>query len=67
MTRAEGIFPCPESATTLVGLDVALKRGIVDRGETIVLMITGSGLRSIPVMPVLDAQRLPAGEMVPNS
>ncbi len=67
MTRAEGIFPCPESATTLVGLDEALKRGVVDRGDTIVLMITGSGLRSIPVMPALDAPRLRAGEMVPES
>ncbi len=52
LTRHEGMFPCPESATVVAGLEQALARGEVDRGERIVLMITGSGLKSVPVFPV---------------
>jgi len=51
ITRAEGILACPESATTLVGLKVVLDSGIVPRDARIVVMITGSGLKSIPILP----------------
>ncbi|MBI3936306.1 MAG: threonine synthase [Betaproteobacteria bacterium] len=51
MARAEGIFACPESATTLVGLRKALARGIIRAQERVVLMSTGSGLKSIPSLP----------------
>jgi threonine synthase len=48
LARAEGIFACPEAATVLAGLRIALARGEVKAMERIVLMNTGSGLKSIP-------------------
>lgn len=50
MAREEGIFACPESATTLVGLRKALARGWVNPAEAVVLVSTGSGLKSIPTL-----------------
>ncbi|MGQ0749105.1 MAG: threonine synthase [Betaproteobacteria bacterium] len=54
MAQAEGIFACPESATTLAGLRKALARGWIQSGENVVLVSTGSGLKSVPT---LDAPR----------
>lgn len=51
IVRTEGIFPCPESATTLVALKKALADGIVDSDAAVVLLSTGSGLKSIDVFP----------------
>ena len=51
LARLEGIFACPESATVVAGLEQALAEGIVARHERVVLMVTGSGLKSIPVLP----------------
>jgi threonine synthase len=51
MTSREGIFPCPESATVVVALRDALAKGLVKPKDRIVLMITGSGLKSVPVLP----------------
>ncbi len=50
-TRLEGVFPCPEAATTLAGLRKALTSAAVGRKERIVVMSTGSGLKSIPTLP----------------
>ena len=52
LAREEGIFACPESATTLVGLRKALARGWIAPHEHVVLVITGSGLKSIPTLRV---------------
>lgn len=56
LAREEGIFACPESATTLVGLRKAVERGWVKASERIVLVSTGSGLKSVPT---LAAPRFP--------
>lgn len=48
VTREEGIFPCPEAATVLAGLVTGLAEGYIERHDRIVLMNTGSGLKSIP-------------------
>lgn len=48
MTAAEGVFPCPESATTLAGLRTAQARGWISANDEVVLICTGSGLKSIP-------------------
>jgi threonine synthase len=48
----EGIFPCPESAKTLVALKKALADGILEEDATVVLLSTGSGLKSIDVFPM---------------
>ncbi|MDD9875984.1 MAG: threonine synthase [Magnetovibrio sp.] len=50
MTRLEGIFPCPESATTLAGLRRAVAAGRVEKDDRTVLVVTGNGLKSIPVL-----------------
>ncbi len=50
LAREEGIFSCPESATTLAGLTQALARGLVQDDEQVVLVNTGSGLKSIPTL-----------------
>jgi threonine synthase len=52
----EGIFACPEAATTLVGLRKAIARGWIQTTEEVVLVSTGSGLKSIPT---LEAPRFP--------
>lgn len=51
MTAAEGVFPCPESATTLAGLRKAQARGWIGANDEVVLICTGSGLKSIPSLP----------------
>ena len=49
--RLEGLLPCPEAGTTVAGLAKALEHGLVDRDANIVLMLTGSGLKSTSVLP----------------
>ena len=56
LAREEGIFACPESATTLAGIKQALARGLVQADDEIVIVNTGSGLKSIPS---LAAARFP--------
>ena len=48
LAREEGIFACPESATTLAGLRKAIAKNLVRHDELIVVVNTGSGLKSIP-------------------
>jgi threonine synthase len=42
-----GVFAEPAGAAALAGLETALREGLVDRAERVVLMITGSGLKDI--------------------
>ena len=56
LAREEGIFACPESATTVAGIRHALERGLIKKDEKIVVVNTGSGLKSIPS---LAAARFP--------
>jgi threonine synthase len=51
LAREEGIFACPESATTLVGLTKAIARKWIEPHEHVVIVSTGSGLKSIPTLP----------------
>jgi len=51
VANAEGLFPCPEVGTTVAGLRKALAAGTVGRDARVILMFTGSGLKSIPVLP----------------
>jgi len=46
--RLEGILPCPESATTIVGLEKAMNCGEIHKDERVVVISTGSALKSIP-------------------
>jgi threonine synthase len=54
MAREEGLFACPESATTLAGLRQAIGRGWIKSAEDVVLVSTGSGLKSIPSLAQPD-------------
>ncbi|MFB6307914.1 MAG: threonine synthase [Haloarculaceae archaeon] len=43
--RDEGVYAEPAGAAPLAGLRVARERGIVDRGDHVVLLVTGNGLK----------------------
>jgi threonine synthase len=45
LARREGIFTAPEGAATLAGLLELRARGLVDSGERIILLNTGTGLK----------------------
>lgn len=62
VVRLEGLFPCPEVGTTVAGLRQALDTGVVKNDDRVVLMFTGSGLKSIPVLPDGAVQTVAAGE-----
>ena len=50
IASAEGVFPCPEGAATLVGLKRLLRDGFLAVDETILLMNTGSGYKYLGLM-----------------
>ena len=56
LTHEEGLFACPESATTLAGLRKAVAKNMIRHDEHVIIVNTGSGLKSIPSF---DAPRLP--------
>lgn len=62
MASNEGVFACPESATTLEGLRKAMKILPILPSDRVVLMATGSGLKSLPNFPSPDMITLQAGE-----
>ena len=43
-----GVFAEPAAAATLAGLEAALGVGLVDRTESAVLLVTGTGLKDVP-------------------
>jgi threonine synthase len=45
LASAEGVIACPEGAATLVGLRRLVNEGLVESGETIILLNTGSGYK----------------------
>jgi len=50
LARDEGIFACPESATTLAGLKKAIAKDLVRPDDQVIIVNTGSGLKSIPAL-----------------
>jgi threonine synthase len=47
LARTTGVFAEPAAAAPLAGLLAALDEGVVDRGERVVLVVTGSGLKDL--------------------
>jgi threonine synthase len=45
MASREGIFPAPEGAATLAGLELLLEKNWIQPEDRIVLFNTGSGLK----------------------
>lgn len=43
--RTEGVFVEPACAAAVAGIETATERGAVDRGDTVVAVMTGSGLK----------------------
>jgi threonine synthase len=62
LAQHTGVFAEPAAAATLAGLRQAQREGIIDAGERIVLLITGSGLKDIrsAIRSVGSAQRVEA-------
>jgi threonine synthase len=52
LARSEGLFVGLEAATTFAALAKALERGLLDRSQRVVLVATGSGLKSVPSLAV---------------
>ncbi len=74
LARETGVFAEPAGATALAGLESMLGEGLVDSSETVVVLVTGNGLKDvasalkaagepIPIEPDLDA----AMEAIQNS
>jgi threonine synthase len=42
------VFAEPAAAIALAGLEAVLAEGLVSRGETVVLLVTGTGLKDVP-------------------
>ncbi len=66
LAGATGVFAEPAGAAALAGLDVALETGLVESGEQVCMLVTGTGLKDIraalagvtrpePVAPTLAA------------
>ena len=56
LARGSGVFAEPAGAAPLAGLVSALDRGLVDAGDRVVLLATGSGLKDVDAA----ARALPA-------
>lgn len=62
MAREEGLFVEPSSAAALAGLIGLQARGAIGAEETIVLMLTGSGLKAPEIVEGLpEPQQLECG------
>lgn len=48
LARLGGVFAEPAGATALAGLQRALRQGLLDPGEVVVVISTGSGLKDVP-------------------
>jgi len=42
------VFAEPSAAATVAGLEAALDAGLVETKESVVLLVTGSGLKDVP-------------------
>lgn len=50
LARLGGVFAEPAGATALAGLQEAVRRDLLDPGETVVVISTGSGLKDVPAV-----------------
>lgn len=49
LARNEGLFVEPAASAAFVGYIKLVKEGIIDRDDTVIILLTGSGLKSIDV------------------
>ena len=61
IARLEGIFAEPSSSATIAALKKLLDQGVVTESESVVCLITGSGLKATDVLQALAKKRKTAG------
>ena len=61
IARLEGIFAEPASSATIAALKKLAYQGIIDEKDTVVCLITGSGLKATDVLQALAKKRKTAG------
>jgi threonine synthase len=61
ISKAEGLFACPEGAATLAALKKMITNGEIDKDESVVLFNTGSGLKYTDLFnvksPIVDPNK----------
>jgi len=57
IARLEGIFAEPASSGTIAALKKARERSLIDRDESVICLITGSGLKATDVLQALSKKR----------
>lgn len=57
IARLEGIFAEPSSAATIAALKKLVNRNIIQKEDTVVCLITGSGLKATDVLQTLTKKR----------
>jgi len=57
IARLEGIFAEPSSSATIAALKKLAHQGVIDKGDTVVCLITGSGLKATDVLQALAKKR----------
>ena len=61
IARLEGVFAEPASSATTAALKKLVNQGVVDGDESVVCLITGSGLKATDVLQELAKKRKTAG------
>ena len=61
IARLEGLFAEPSSSATIAALKKLLDQGVVDGDESVVCLITGSGLKATSVLQALAKKRKTVG------
>ena len=57
IARFGGVFAEPASSATIAALEKLLAEGVVDRGDRVVCLITGSGLKATDILQALTKKR----------
>jgi threonine synthase len=61
LAKYEGIFAEPASAATIASLHHLVDSGTIDRGDSVIALITSSGLKTDDVIRTLDRRRRSTG------
>ena len=61
LARYEGVFAEPSGAAGLAGLKKVIEEGVIDRGEKVIVLVTGTGLKDVEIIeglvgetPIID-------------
>jgi len=58
LARLEGVFAEPASSATVACLRRLVRDGVVDKGERVVCILTGSGLKTTDIIKALKVKRV---------